>query len=116
MMDKKRLRLMHTRESIDELLRRSPRAVERAILRLYELQRPREKEERQSVYLNLEGFCGYSARTGSMLARIIMGARKRGVPEGSRLWGANRAKALRIALRHSGQLVAIANLNEEQKP
>jgi hypothetical protein len=98
-----------TRTEIDNLLRRSPKAVERAILRLYALQRPREQETRKSIYHNLEGFSGFDAKTGSMLARIIMGGLKRGKAPGTCLHGANRAKALRIALKHSKQLVVMAN-------
>lgn len=98
-----------TEAEIVELLNTRVAAVEKAMVRLYELQRPVEKAVNASTLLNLQGFCAFTARSGSKFARAVESARKKGVPAGRRLYGSWLRRAREIAIRHRGQLVAMAN-------
>jgi len=98
-----------TREEINRMLDDSPAAVEQAIIRLWERQTQREKDTSTTQLHNTVGFCAFSARSGTKLARFILSARKKGTAKGSRLFAQNMEKARRIAKRHSKQLVDIAN-------
>lgn len=90
-----------TRTQIDQLLRTNPLAVERAMVRLYELQTNDEKMVGQTRWHNGQGFAAYAGKRGSYYAKWVL--------SGRHLTGPHLQKALAIALRHSGQLVNIAN-------
>jgi len=98
-----------TRSEINALLKRSVPAVERAMIVLYDLQRPVEKQINGSVLLNLQGFCAFSAKSGSKFARAVISRRAKGIAPGRCLYGSWLTRARQIALRHSMQLVQIAN-------
>lgn len=90
-----------TRDAIDSLLVTNPRAVERAMVVLYDLQTRDEKDVSHTQHLNGVGFAANAARRGSYYARWVLGGR--------RLTGHHLDRARAIALRHSRQLVAAAN-------
>lgn len=90
-----------TRDEIDGLLRTNPKAVERAMLRLYELQTQDERQAGETKHHNNVGFAGNASKRGSYYARWVGSGRS--------LTGHHLESALRIALRHSRQLVEIAN-------
>lgn len=90
-----------TREEIDAMLRTNSRAVERAMVRLYELQTADEQQAETTKVHNNAGFSSYAARRGSYYARWVMSGRQ--------LTGEHLEAATKIALRHSRQLVEIAN-------
>lgn len=90
-----------TRDEIDSLLRTNPKAVERAMIRLYELQTQDERVASETKHHNNIGFAGNAAKRGSYYARWVMSGRQ--------LTGHHLDRAQAIALRHSRQLVAIAN-------
>lgn len=90
-----------TRGEIDEILKTNPRAVERAMVRLYELQTADEQSTSQTRIHNGAGFSSYAANRGSYYARWVQSGRQ--------LTGRHLEIATKIALRHSRQLVDIAN-------
>ena len=90
-----------TRDEIDEILKTNPRAVERAMVRLFELQTSTEKQSSTTREHNGAGFSSYAASRGSYYARWVMSGRN--------LSGKHLESATKIALRHSRQLVNIAN-------
>lgn len=90
-----------TRDEIDEILKANPRAVERAMVRLFELQTEVERETSATRIHNNVGFSSYAARRGSYYARWVT--------SGKQLTGKHFESALKIALRHSRQLVDLAN-------
>lgn len=89
------------RNQINELLKTNPKAVERAIVRLYELQTNEEKQTQVTRIRNGAGFSSAHSYRGSYYAKWVMSGRN--------LTGAHLERARTIAIRHSGQLVAIAN-------
>jgi len=116
----------YTRNQIDRILRTSDEAVERAIVRLFELQRVDEQRVARTRWDNDVGFCCVDAKAGTRFARWILGMDDRNErkfpPKSlthSRARGIFRRyckngeapidRARRIALKHSRQLVAIAN-------
>ena len=90
-----------TRTQINNLLNTNPLAVERAMVRLYDLQTMDEKANSGTRWNNGQGFAAYAGKRGTYYARWVLGGR--------RLSGIHLERARAIALRHSGQLVAIAN-------
>lgn len=90
-----------TRDEINTLLTSNPKAVERAILRLYELQTQEEKASDSTRANNNQGFSSYAAHRGSYYAKWVQSGRS--------LSGHHLEKARAIAIRHSRQLVEIAN-------
>jgi len=102
----------YTVDEIVNLLNSRVEAVERAMVRLYELQDYDERAASESKWHNHRGFCSASAPSGSKFARAVITRRKKGVPPGSRLYGRWLARAREIAIRHRGQLLAIANGQE----
>ncbi len=89
-----------TRVQINELLCSNPKAVEHAMVVLFN--RQTATEESTSVY-NQMGFSAFNAKTGSYYAKWVMSGRQ--------LTGRHLDKARKIALRHSKQLVEEANGN-----
>ena len=124
--------MSYTRDQIDNLLRTNDRAVERAILRLFELQTADEQKIGGTNADNGRGFRSSDARAGTRFARWLLGMNDRNVVKYARKLLTNpkadvlfinycrngeRAidRARRISLAHSRQLVIIANA-KEQKP
>ena len=77
------------------------RAVERAMVALYERQTEDEQREESTKHLNGMGFSGAHSRLGSYYARWILSGRS--------LDGKHLERARAIALRYCGQLCDIAN-------
>lgn len=98
-----------TRDEINSLLETNPKAVEQAMLRLWDRQTRVEQQQNATIYHNTVGFSAFHARSGMKFAKFIMAAIRKGVPAGERLYGTAAEKALKIALRHSKQLVEVAN-------
>jgi hypothetical protein len=90
-----------TRSDIDALLVSNSRAVERAMVVLYDLQTQDEKVTAGARHLNGRGFSANAARKGTYYARWVLGGRH--------LTGHHLDRAQAIALRHSRQLVEAAN-------
>ena len=93
-----------TREQIDEILNTNDRAVERAMVRLYELQTQDEQQSSTTRVHNGQGFGSWYAQKGSYYARWVQSGRS--------LSGRHLDNARKIALKHSRQLVEIANARE----
>ena len=114
-----------SRKEIDELLRSNDLAVERAILRLYQLQTEDEANSSKTKHKNNRGFSASDAKAGSLFAQFLMGLDSNNVrrwtpkslnhPIAARFLmkyvksGNPIDRARKIALRHSKQLVEIAN-------
>ena len=115
-----------TRNDIDNLLRSNDKAVERAIVRLFELQNADEQRHGTTNVQNGRGFCSSDARAGTRFARWIQGMDNKNVvryapkslnnPKARNIFyrycapnGTVMDRARKIALKHSKQLVEIAN-------
>lgn len=94
-------KVQHTRESICRLLDTNQRAVERAIVFLYNEQTESEKVTRSTQVHNNRGFNHAHARYGSFCARWIL--------DGNSLTGGHVDKCRRIAKVYVRQLVERAN-------
>jgi len=92
---------MHTKESIKDLLQRNDRAVERALLAIYNRQTDVERQSSRTVVHNGVGFSAFDASLGSYLASWIS--------KGKPLTGPFLEKGRRLATKYVGQLVSIAN-------
>lgn len=90
-----------TRDDINGILRTNPKAVGRAMLRLYERQTQDERSSSTTKHENARGFSSAFASRGSYYARWVQGGRE--------LTGKHLDTARRIAITHSKQLVEIAN-------
>ena len=123
----------YDREQIDELLRSSDKAVERAIIRLFELQTADEQRCAQANHNNGVGFNKADSPAGTAFARYLLGfnwrnqrayepkslnhphalqiAQRGGRKGWDRYCHGERPidRARRIALKHSSQLVGLAN-------
>lgn len=89
------------RDSIRDLLATNDRAVERAMVCIFERQTEDEQSSDDVRHHNGMGFAGWSARSGSYYAKWVM--------SGRRLTGKHLDKARKIASYHAGQLAAVAN-------
>jgi len=122
--------MSYTRDEINAILMTNDRAVERAMIRLFELQTQGEQKVAHTTHQNDVGFCACDAKAGTRFARWVQGFNDRNVkkfapkqlthPRASRIFGrycrAGEApidRARRIALKHSAQLVRIANAKAE---
>ena len=90
-----------TRTEIEEMLNAHDRAVERAMVAIWERQTADEQETQGTRHHNGRGFAAWSAKSGTYYAEWIM--------SGRRLTGKHLVKARRIALHHAGQLTDFAN-------
>jgi len=116
----------YTRIEINNLLRTNDKAVERAIVRLFELQNADEQRFATTNAHNNRGFASCDARAGTRFARWIQGMddnnRKKfpvkslNHPKAQRVFRnyckngeSVLGRARRIAIKHSRQLVEIAN-------
>ena len=120
-----------TREKIIDLLNASDTAVERGIVRLYQLQTRDEQRRNYTTNKNAVGFNATDGTAGSSFAKWLIGANKRGVvgsyppksllhPNCDKIFKKYRRtvngskervidRARHIAIKHSKQLVDIAN-------
>lgn len=96
-----------TREQIDHILSTQDLAVERGIVQLYKLQTDDEKRSESTRLNNGVGFNSSSAGRGTYYAKWVL--------SGRHLTGVHLLRARSIALRHSRQLVDIANENEKRR-
>jgi len=125
--------MSYTRDQIDNILRTNDRAVERAILRLFELQTADEQKIGGTNADNGRGFRSSDARAGTRFARWLLGMNDRNVVKyAKKLLTHPKAdvifinycrqgervidRARRIALTHSRQLVTIANAKAQAEP
>ena len=90
-----------TRTEIEALINTNDRAVERAMVAIWERQTRDEQATETTRHHNGIGFSGWTARSGTYYAGWIM--------SGRRLTGKHLDKARRIALHHAGQLTDFAN-------
>lgn len=90
-----------SREEINDLLDRNPRAVERGIIRLFIRQEATERSQGQTVKQNGIGFNAFWASSGTYYARWLL--------SGKRLSGGHLEKARKCCKVHSAQLTAYAN-------
>lgn len=97
-----------TRADIDNLLRTNDKAVVRAIIALYRLQTKDEQARQDTLHKNHVGFSAAHARRGTYYAQLALA--------GKPLYPKTLERARRIALRHSRQLVEIANTTPTPLP
>lgn len=88
---------MWTKESITQLLDRSNRAVERAIVAIYNRQTEDEKSSGTTTHSNGRGFSGAHAELGTYYAKWILSGRS--------LTGHHLEKARRMSKRYVAQLL-----------
>lgn len=119
-------RTIYTRAQVDQMLRDNDAAVEQAIIKLFQLQTAGEQMSAGTHCHNDVGFNAADARAGTRFARWLLGMNDRNVVKYPRKslnhYKANRIfarycqnggtvmdRARKIALKHSAQLVRIAN-------
>lgn len=96
-----------TREEITTMLNTSDRAVERAMVALWERQEEDERTDGNTRHRNGCGFAHSTVGSGTYFANWVR--------SGRRLTGHHLAKARRIAHFHAGQLTAMANIKSAQE-
>ena len=90
-----------TRTEIEALINGNDRAVERAMVAIWERQTQDERVTQDVKHNNNCGFSHWSARSGTYFAEWVR--------SGRRLTGKHLDKARKIALHHAGQLTDFAN-------
>jgi hypothetical protein len=90
-----------TRTEIEAMINGNDRAVERAMVAIWERQTADEQETQGTRHHNGRGFAAWSARSGTYFAEWVR--------SGRRLTGKHLVKARKIALHHAGQLTDFAN-------
>ena len=90
-----------TRTEIEALINTNDRAVERAMVAIWERQTRDEQATETTRHHNGIGFSGWTAKSGTYFANWVRSGRS--------LTGRHLAKARKIALHHAGQLTRIAN-------
>jgi hypothetical protein len=90
-----------TRIEIEALINTNDRAVERAMVAIWERQTRDEQVTEATRHHNGIGFSGWTAKSGTYYANWVRSGRS--------LSGRHLAKARKIALHHAGQLTRIAN-------
>ena len=115
-----------TREDIDKLLMTNDDAVMRAIVRLFNMQTADEQIKADTKKINNRGFSAADAKAGTRMARWLLGMNDRNercyIPKSlnhpfcynilgryAQDGGSVMDRARKIALKHSAQLVLIAN-------
>lgn len=96
--------MMWNEAKIETLLHANDRAVERAIVAIYDRQTQDEKASSDTRHNNARGFRADHASKGSYYARWVLGGR--------RLSGHHLENARKIALHYRKQLAEIANARE----
>ena len=124
--ERRQQRPVYTREQIDQILRNNDSAVEQAIVKLFQLQTATEQRSAGTHCQNDIGFNAADAKAGTRFARWLLGMNDRNVvkyprkslnhPRAGRIFGRYcqnggtvMDRARKIALKHSAQLVRIAN-------
>jgi hypothetical protein len=95
---------MWTTDRIVQLLNTSDRAVERAVVAIYQRQTADEQAASVTCHDNTVGFSGCDAIRGSYWARLIM--------RGYHLYPDKLAKARKMVVKYRRQLTEIANAKE----
>ena len=95
---------MWNKERITNLLTKNDRAVEKAIVAIYDRQTPDEKATSDTRHDNHRGFRSNHASKGSYYARWVLSGRK--------LTGHHLVNARKIALQYHRQLCEVANAKE----
>ena len=90
-----------TRTEIEALINSNDRAVERAMVAIWERQTADEQDTQDTRHHNGRGFAAWSAKSGTYFAEWVR--------SGRRLTGKHLVKARKIALYHAGQLTDFAN-------
>jgi hypothetical protein len=90
-----------TRTEIETLINTNDRAVERAMVAIWERQTRDEQATETTRHHNGIGFSGWTAKSGTYFANWVRSGRS--------LTGKHLAKARKIALHHAGQLTRLAN-------
>ncbi|NDD12668.1 MAG: hypothetical protein EB072_08470, partial [Betaproteobacteria bacterium] len=88
-----------TRTEIETLINTNDRAVERAMVAIWERQTRDEQATETTRHHNGIGFSGWTAKSGTYFANWVRSGRS--------LSGKHLAKARKIALHHAGQLTRI---------
>ena len=118
--------MTYTRSDINTILVTNDKAVERAMIRLFELQNSDEQFQGTANEQNGRGFCSSDALVGTRFARWIQGMDNKNVVRYApkslndskavgifgkycQDGGSVMDRARKIALKHSAQLVIIAN-------
>ena len=97
--------MKHTKHTIRAILDTNDKAVERAIVRLYDRQTRDEKTDESTKHHNNLGFNHGDAKKGTYYARWVLSGRT--------LTGSHLDRARRMAKRYAGQLADIANAKAE---
>lgn len=90
-----------TKDAIVGLLQNNDKAVERAMVAIWERQTMDEQSSETTNHHNNVGFAGWSVRNGSYYAKWVL--------SGKRLTRHHLDKARKIAIFHATQLTKIAN-------
>ena len=90
-----------TRTEIETLINTNDRAVERAMVAIWERQTRDEQAVETTRHHNGIGFSGWTAKSGTYFANWVQSGRT--------LSGKHLVKARKIALYHAGQLTDFAN-------
>jgi hypothetical protein len=93
--------------SILQLIISNDRALERAIIAIYNRQTEDEKSASSTRHTNGIGFAGPDASLGSYYAKWLLSGRS--------LSGNHLLKARKMMMKYRGQLTRIANQNEEKR-
>ncbi len=94
-------------EEIKALLMSSDKAVEQAILRIYDRQWPDEKATSETKHDNGIGFQQCDAKAGSFYARLIR--------SGHKLYPERMLRARRMAVKYRRQLACLSFLKDQAK-
>jgi hypothetical protein len=98
---------MHTVESIKTLLLSNDRAVERAIIVLFNRQTHTEQQAGHTSESNGRGFNAFDAESGTYYAKWIQGGRS--------LSGKHLERARKMSFRYVRQLAEEANIKAQSK-
>lgn len=96
--------MIWNKAKIEELLKTNDKAVERAIIAIYDRQTQDEKQASDTKHTNHRGFRANHASKGSYYARWVLGGR--------RLTGDHLANARKIALHYTSQLLDVTKNKE----
>ena len=92
----------YTKDDIKRLLQENDKAVERAIIRLYDFQTPTEQEIRETREKNNVGFNGVDAELLTGFAKFMLERKRHLTPK-------QMTYARKKILKYAGQLAKIAN-------
>jgi hypothetical protein len=101
-----------TEQEIVNLIMTKPRALEHAIVRIYERQTADEKQEQVTKHHNRRGFTPADANLLSSFARRIISATHR--PEGERLSEKQQEWARKKVVKYAGQLLKVMKEKEKE--